>query len=42
MEMLGGALKVGIPMEKTEAVLSDTSQAVASERSPKMDNSVPN
>ena len=42
MEMLGGALKVGVPMEKTEAVPSDTSDVVASELSPKMDNSVPN
>jgi len=41
MEMLGGALKAGIPMEKTEASSSDTPEAAVHGQSPKMDGSVP-
>ena len=41
MEMLGGALKAGIPMEETKASSSDTPETVAHELPPKMDASKP-
>ena len=41
MEMLGGALKAGIPMEETKASFSDTPEAVAHDLSPKTDASKP-
>ena len=41
MEMLGGALKAGVPMEETNASSSDTPEAVAHELPPKMDASQP-
>ena len=41
MEMLGGALKAGIPMEETKPSSSDTPEAVAHELSPKADASKP-
>ena len=41
MEMLGGALKAGIPMDKTKVSSSDTPAAVAHSQLPKMDSSEP-
>ena len=41
MEMLGGALKAGIPMDETKVSSSDTPVAVAHSQLPKMDSSEP-
>ena len=41
MEMLGGALKAGIPMDITKASSSDSTEAVAHSQLPKMDSSEP-
>ena len=40
MEMLGGALKAGIPMDETKASSSDTPEAVGQKLPPKVDASI--